>query len=367
VARLLYSGRGRDAWALAHEIRPRPPLRDHTDDVASALYLSVSLETGEGWDELERWADELLAQGMRLGDTAATARGALTRGALCFWEGRFRDARRWLTEAELQLERRDSVGLLGAARSFLVGVACCTGDAEAAAVARDRFRSTIGADGPRPSQRTYTTRAEAWAGLAAGDSALAQEIFLRGADDLARSPLQAARMVYEAFRAGTPAADLAGLLERYAQQSDSPLTEACARHVTALADGDGPGLITAVDELEAIGARRYASEAAAHASSTFAREGRQDSARRAAVRSRSLFAEEQDGFRPVIDGVDGPSTELTRRERQLAELAASGLSNAEIADRLVLSVRTVESHLFKAMQKLGVGDRRAIASLIHQR
>jgi DNA-binding NarL/FixJ family response regulator len=55
---------------------------------------------------------------------------------------------------------------------------------------------------------------------------------------------------------------------------------------------------------------------------------------------------------------------LTRRERRLAELAGRGLSNAEIAERLVVSVRTVESHLFRAMQKLGVSDRREIASLI---
>jgi DNA-binding CsgD family transcriptional regulator len=33
------------------------------------------------------------------------------------------------------------------------------------------------------------------------------------------------------------------------------------------------------------------------------------------------------------------------------------LTNAEIADRLVVSVRTVESHLYRAMQKLGVRSR----------
>jgi DNA-binding NarL/FixJ family response regulator len=36
------------------------------------------------------------------------------------------------------------------------------------------------------------------------------------------------------------------------------------------------------------------------------------------------------------------------------------LSNAEIADQLVLSVRTIESHLYRAMQKLGIDDRRKL-------
>ena len=49
--------------------------------------------------------------------------------------------------------------------------------------------------------------------------------------------------------------------------------------------------------------------------------------------------------------------DLTSREAQLVELARQGLSNAQIAERLVLSIRTVESHLYRAMQKLGVSDR----------
>ena len=48
---------------------------------------------------------------------------------------------------------------------------------------------------------------------------------------------------------------------------------------------------------------------------------------------------------------------LTRREAQVAALAGRGLSNAEIADQLVLSVRTVETHVYRAMQKRGVSDR----------
>jgi DNA-binding CsgD family transcriptional regulator len=49
--------------------------------------------------------------------------------------------------------------------------------------------------------------------------------------------------------------------------------------------------------------------------------------------------------------------DLTVREAQLVELASAGFSNQELAQRLVLSVRTVESHLYRAMRKLGVSDR----------
>ena len=61
-----------------------------------------------------------------------------------------------------------------------------------------------------------------------------------------------------------------------------------------------------------------------------------------------------------MGGLDPDALSLTARERQLVELAAQGLSNPEIADRLVLSVRTVESHLYRAMQKLGIKDRREL-------
>ena len=43
---------------------------------------------------------------------------------------------------------------------------------------------------------------------------------------------------------------------------------------------------------------------------------------------------------------------------------AAGLSNKEIAERLTVSVRTVEGHLYRACTKLDVPDREALAALL---
>jgi DNA-binding NarL/FixJ family response regulator len=52
-----------------------------------------------------------------------------------------------------------------------------------------------------------------------------------------------------------------------------------------------------------------------------------------------------------------PSGELTDSEQRVAELAAAGLSNKEIAQTLFVTVNTVEAHLSHAYAKLGVRSR----------
>ena len=54
------------------------------------------------------------------------------------------------------------------------------------------------------------------------------------------------------------------------------------------------------------------------------------------------------------------SPALSPRERRVAELAAAGLSNKQIADRLGLSARTVGNHLYRIFPKLGVTSRAAL-------
>jgi len=58
-----------------------------------------------------------------------------------------------------------------------------------------------------------------------------------------------------------------------------------------------------------------------------------------------------------------PWASLTHAEREIARLVRSGLSNAEIADRLVVSRRTVESHLSRIFRKLAIRSRTQLATL----
>ena len=170
-------------------------------------------------------------------------------------------------------------------------------------------------------------------------------------------PGLAGQLAYDALRLGAPAA---AVLEDLAMRCESRLVSAYARHGTAKAARDGAALVEAAEEMAAIGALRYAVEAASDAAAAFIAAGRQDSARRAAARARELHVDGQGAELPPIDGLDATAVELTPREAQLIDLASQGLSNAEIADRLVISVRTVETHLYRGMQKLGVSDRREL-------
>lgn len=99
--------------------------------------------------------------------------------------------------------------------------------------------------------------------------------------------------------------------------------------------GDAALLEPVIDELDRIGAEPWASRARKLAGTT--------------RRSRA------------------PRVVLTPREREVAALVAEGLSNAEIAERLFVSIRTVTSHLDHVYTKLGLSSRTALAAYVLRR
>jgi non-specific serine/threonine protein kinase len=66
------------------------------------------------------------------------------------------------------------------------------------------------------------------------------------------------------------------------------------------------------------------------------------------------------------EGQAGASSPLTRRESEVAELVARGLTNREIAGELYLSVRTVEAHVDHILSKLGFRTRTQLAAWAHE-
>ena len=62
-----------------------------------------------------------------------------------------------------------------------------------------------------------------------------------------------------------------------------------------------------------------------------------------------------------------PASELSRREQEIAALVAEGLSNPDIAAKLIISVRTAETHVRNILTKLGLDNRQQIASWVTER
>ncbi len=66
----------------------------------------------------------------------------------------------------------------------------------------------------------------------------------------------------------------------------------------------------------------------------------------------------------VADGSLARLDSLTRRETEVARLVATGLTNREIADKLSISSRTVDSHLDHILTKLGLTSRTKLAVVV---
>ncbi len=358
LRRLFTIGRAKEANELAWRQRPFAPLRGSTDIWALGHTWLVGLETGENWAELEEYAVELLRGAIRAGDREAAGLAALVLGALDLERGCYQDAWRWLAEAETQLDHSDMLDATAAVRTLQVVAAHATGAVEVANTALESLRSPASGRPPGFVQRVYAPLAEGASARALSEAAGAER-FMRDAAE-AQEPTMRARLLYEAMRAGARPKDVAVQLAETADGCDSRLVAARAAHAAARLAHDGQALLAAGDELAAVGAQVAAMEAAVDAARKFVSEGRTDSARRAASVAHERYVPDQGAGFPIIDGLEGVATQLSPREAQIAGLAARGLTNQEIADQLVLSVRTAETYVYRAMQKRGVSNRREL-------
>lgn len=205
--------------------------------------------------------------------------------------------------------------------------------------------------------------ARAWQAAAEGTVAPAVRLAIGAADAAARSHQHAieALALHTAARFGDRS--VAGRLADIAARIDGALVQVQARHAVAVASQDGPGLDAAAAEFGRMGALLSAADAAAQAASVHERHGDRRRLLESAATANRLAAACGGASTPALRQSAQPLP-LTAREREIANLVVAGLSNRQIADRLTVSVRTVEGHLYRACTKLDVTDREALADLM---
>lgn len=142
-----------------------------------------------------------------------------------------------------------------------------------------------------------------------------------------------------------------------------PLANAVAGHAESLLAGNGEGLLDASSKYRAIGDRATAADAAAQAAVAFAAALQGKRGRYAAALAQEL-AEQCGGLCTPALRTPVTSLPLTPRQREIAEFVAAGLSNREIGERLMMSVRTVEGHLLRTCKRVGAASRAELAAIM---
>jgi predicted ATPase/DNA-binding CsgD family transcriptional regulator len=346
-------GEGRQWLTQAMKLDPTPTV---IRNKALAVATHVTILQGDT-DAARRMRDECAAIAERFGDKSMLAHAMHASGMVTWAQGDLREAIAQLREAlRLSLTYGDDAAEGFLDRLFLSMAASLTGDARS-----DAF-----------TQETLDAADEAGA-----QWCIAWAIWVRGlhewgagniqqATDLFQDALRRNRVLYNEWSfawctealAWTAAA--AGQDERAARLLGA--TQACLKQMGGLG---GFNLFAAAHERceaqlrENLGEDAYAEALRSGAKLSleeiivYALGEEPPVPARAAPRS--------DDAGPAIPAPETTHA-LTRRERQVAELITEGLSNKQIATKLVIGQRTAESHVENILTKLGFNSRTQIAS-----
>jgi DNA-binding CsgD family transcriptional regulator len=201
-----------------------------------------------------------------------------------------------------------------------------------------------------------------WLTVATGDVTGAVAQLLSVAERAGELELFGYRLLalHDVVRLGT-AVKVLGDFDGLLAHADGAFAPICARHAVAAAGHDGDGLVAVSAQFEGLEMNLYAAEAAAQAAAAFRVLGMPARASAAQARATMLWQRCPHVRTPALYNLLAP--DLTGRQIQVAQLAASGLSNRQIADQLVVSVRTIENHLGEVYRKLGINDRTQLFEL----
>ncbi|MEV0387969.1 LuxR C-terminal-related transcriptional regulator [Nonomuraea sp. NPDC050643] len=288
--------------------------------------------------------------GLRLGDPAVIGYAELFDGMVAMWDGRAEEAVGHYRRAlECHRGTRDPVGLaltlirLSLAYSF-------EGCSEEAVAAGEECLAVCEASG-EGWHRAYMMMAlgvEVWRQgdlRRAGELAQASLVFNRSLGDLLGMGMDVEVLAWIAASGGQHqrAARLLGVLRTVWGALGAPLSG--YGHLAGYHD------TCEAETRQALGETAFAA-----------------AVRRGAALSRAealAYALQEET--PALDGKEEGPPPLTRRETQIAELVARGLTNKEIAASLVIAQRTAEGHIEHILTKLGFNSRAQIAVWVGER
>lgn len=359
------AGRTRDALALVEAGRTAARSAPHGPEFllarlllahaeVAALYMSGRME------DLERRTAELHAETLAGPTWPGDAVACLHRGWAALGAGRPREAHRWLLEARSDLERSDPTGVTPLCAALLAMSQVLLGEvAEAAETLAEQARRTSAVRVFDP----LVGVARAWVMGAEGQPARALQHVLAAASEAAEQgqAAQEALILHSAVRWGG-AAQVVDRLAELAGTTDSPLVADLAAHAAASASGGGDRLTAISTRFERTGSLLFAADASADAASVYERAGAPRAAAAAATKAATLARDCGLIETPTLVRMLPPS--LTPREYEVARFAARGMSNHAIAARLVVSVRTVETHLSHVYTKLGIASRAELTAAL---
>ncbi|MGV0849517.1 LuxR C-terminal-related transcriptional regulator [Mycolicibacterium phlei] len=310
--------------------------------------------------------DECAAMAQRLADSAhevpslAYANLTLLLGVAALMRGDVRDAVRLLHEALAGVEQHAvTTGLRPATCFALAEAHAKLGEPEAANAAIAEARASV-----PPGfafMQTALAVATGWAQAANGCVGDAVVTVLDEAT-VARErnqPTHEVACLQVAAQWGDTSR--AARARELAAQLDLPLANAVAHHAESLAAQDGEGLLAVAEEYRAVGDRAAAADAAGQAAVAFTA-GQQ---RRRGLYAAAVARELSDACGGLCTpALRSPASQpLTGRQREIVEFVVAGLTNREIAERLVMSVRSVEGHIYRACQRVGASSREELAAI----
>lgn len=288
-------------------------------------------------------------------DDELTARfGEFMMGQV-FWQlGRLDTAARWFRDTVGGSELHGPKSLREIALCFLAIIAAEQGDLAQARGLRARVIDGL------DEEHAVAVLADAWIAVLEGRHDDAAAMLLDRVDVTAERGAVgiAAPLLHHLARLGsrTLARTAAEGLEHLAAASDSPALRRRLAHARAEADADAGALRAVGAQWEALGCLLYAAEAFASAGQAARAAGHAREATADQQHATSLAAACEGARTPLLRFAEGAEP-LTPREREIASLAAQGLSSNAIATRLFLSPRTVNNHLQSTYAKLGIRGR----------